>query len=223
MADIEFNYSCVALDKYSGEIWFPLGDKRGCVQFHETTWSRALTCFASVLKAVDSNDVTVSRSDKPGREPFRVPAFEVELFRKDPVAGIRLWTAADIVVDTRKSKSPSQMRPLPMGYDEKAEFFCENVFVRVDPEQRMVEDVVTGYWRPIDDNNMYIAGVDHTTKLLDMDKHKYWGEIPVEYVIGLPYERFFIPRAWNTSKPWVTKEVLVQKLSELRTMKENSK
>jgi hypothetical protein len=83
------------------------------------------------------------------------------------------------------------------GADTLADAFGEEVYLKV--RDGRFEDPATGRWVPLGFEQKLVGE---------------WVRVAITDLLGLPADRFFLPRRWNVSGPWITRAALLEKYEE---------
>lgn len=182
-------------------------------------------------------DVVLQRTDREGILPYKLDAATVQLLRTDPVAGIQAMEyhyGSPSVTEQRakEEREPTATRPIRAGHATLADAFGDVVYFKVRGHE--LECPGCGFW------GMYIspgllkdperAGQVVKTAFVCPKKchtrfivtcQQEWGYVDVEYLLEkTKLEAFYLPRAWNEGRPWVSRESLQKKYNEFNAEKE---
>lgn len=162
-----------------------------------------------------------------------------DLIRKDPVSYIRATSLpAQRVVLRRNSKvgvsDEVTIKPLPIraGSDALAEAFGDHVYLRVRPHPQVglqVECPGCGRWVGFAmraSTQQFLVKCDKGCSKptssatwvaieelapASKDENPRWAKVSTELLLAHAYERYYLPREWNTSGPWISHADLVKK------------
>lgn len=113
------------------------------------------------------------------------------------------------VAGAKRSEVP-QLRPLRAGHDTLADAFGEKLYCST--RDNSVECPVCGRWHRISAQKITVGCV--TGLLLSYEMRDNWAVASIEELLATQRTRYFLPRAWNTSGPWVSHENLQKKYDE---------
>jgi len=135
---------------------------------------------------------------------------EEELLRRNPLAFARALTLPTSRVVLKLGASVGQsVQPIKAGYDSLADAFGDFVYVRVRPGPR-VECPVCGRWRAslVDGALACTCGPLKVAGAVTPDRR--WLVLATRELLEScrDVQRFYLPRAWNTSGAWVGYEDL---------------
>ena len=183
----------------------------------------------SLRTALPDAAVTLLRTERRGARPLVLDEELRKLLRDDPVRAIRAMT-----VDVGSASKGS--RPVPSVFNAAAETFGERVYIRL--RNGVFEDPCTGTNRSIayspKDGGWFIRGERDSVsswlpvRLPELDGVDIdvsagmeavgaelakcrWATALVEDILKQNFNKYFLPRRWNTSGQWITR-------TELRTL-----
>ena len=181
--------------------------------------------------------VAIQRTDREGLTPYALEASTVKLLREDPVAAIQAMefptqSPSLTVQRAREERAPRVVVPIRAGHDTLADAFGDVVYFKV--REHELECPGCGFW------GMYAspgllkdkerAGEVFKTAFMCPKKcHTRfivtcmmgWGFVQAEYLLkNTTLSSFYLPRAWNEGKPWVSRESLQQKYDAYKKEKE---
>jgi len=162
-----------------------------------------------------------------------------ELIRKDPVSYIRATTMPPQRVTlkrttkvTVKDEVTIQPKPLRAGSDALAEAFGDQVYLRVRPDTAfglLVECPGCGRWVGFAmkaatqqflvkcDKGCSSPSRSGTWVAIDdlapisKEENPRWAKVSTEHLLTHNYARYYLPREWNTSGPWISHADLAKK------------
>ena len=111
-------------------------------------------------------------------------------------------------VDDKVSMGSAVMTSIRAGVDTFADAFGDRLYFRYKGGK--VESPLTGRW------------IEEDGQLFDCEEHERWLSLSTDQLLHTQRERYFIPRAWNTSGPWITHEDLQKKYDKYIEEKENA-
>jgi hypothetical protein len=155
------------------------------------------------------------RTDRAGLAPIRMGDEEAELFRKDLATAIqnRTFSARTINVGVgKKEEAINMVQPLTTGYEMRADFFGEVVFVRM--KDGKLECPECGKWAHgvlEKDPNFYFCNDCGLLTHVE-EKSSDWAGIKVQGLTDSTIERLFLPRKWNKNGNWISRVELQQML-----------
>lgn len=239
MATLQDNEPIVVLSyrRSSGELstgYITLIDSaaEGWVQedFQDIEYKRMLSLFARVLRENPGTKAGIQRIDRAGLSTMVLSDEETELFRKDPAAAIQARTVPPQVVHigVDKSASVNMAVPFTVGYDMRADFFGEVVFVkgRKHPNEHLLECPYCGYWAKANHVLSIFTCANCSSHTEAVDKQEKWVGVSVEQLLlnGTVKEQgFFLPRAWNKNGNWISEKELRDMYSNYLKEKETVK
>lgn len=165
-------------------------------------WHALLRKLATFLSAFPQLGLVLHRTDHAYAVPSRIGDAETQLFRTDPVQAIRNWTHQNFTIT-------NPMAPIPAGYEVLPDVFGDVTYVK--RQGRAIEC-------PTDGNNLLLLDDGEND---DASTLRFFGApLPIQFVsehwatcktadlLAIPTDKFFLPRAWNASPPWISHEAL---------------
>ena len=222
---IILSYRRVGQDLSTGSVlsWKEDGTNAQVLEsFDSLSYQDLLLRFASHMKSHPSASGVFHRTDKPGLAPMKIIDEEAELFREDPHKAIQHYLVPRQVVHVGVPKYVDKFEtiipPLVVGYDMRADFFGELVFVRV--REGKIECPSCGKWvGPVGTLSTSVpCSCGLKTEVEDL-QHR-WAGVSVQSLLSSGVERFFLPRKWNENGNWISRDELQKKLSEYQEEKE---
>ena len=233
-AELLLRYERVDLEggasAYSGEILERVEDGSEPVVrlevFSCTTFKKILICLSKLLSAKDYSRVVMERIDRQGLAPVVLDVPTTELLRMDPAKAIRMMSyEGDPTFSGKSRQSPPPI--ILAGYDTISETLGDVVYCRVKPHKFMggltspaIECPGCGRWIqalrelrctescPIVVRVTYVEG---------------WGRVPTGVLLNLALPRYFLPRGFNKSKPWISRETLQELYDQWLLIREQNK
>lgn len=229
----------------SGAIiyWPSESEAEALHHFEDATYKYMLSLLSVALRDRPGTRAAIQRTDRPGLAPMLLSAEESDLFRHDPAAAIQARTVPPQVVhigvdkpNTEPAPPPSSFEnmavPLTAGYDIRANFFGELVFVRAREisQGAVIECPYCGHWVAEGKGPERQAGLLPAFDCQDCGGHtrvedlqERWAGVPVKWLLGEgpAFERgYFLPREWNKNGNWISKEELQKMYSRYLEEKE---
>lgn len=182
--------------------------------------------------------VSIQRTDHQGLLPYVLDARTVVLLRTDPVAAVAalslpMDSPSDIVKRVIENRTPLVTPPIRVGHAVMSDAFGEHVYFRV--RRHELECPGCGFWGmyaiPALLNSEERAGEEFKTAFVCPKKCKerfivscleVWGYVRVEDLLKSKLNSFYLPRAWNTNKPWVSRATLQQLYNEYKEESERA-
>jgi hypothetical protein len=189
----------------------------------EEKWATSSSSFAGLISRLSSilRDLKVEdcrlifrRTDRPGLRDFIASAEETTLIRLQPLEYLKRTNGYDRTVVVRDSVPPEQKLKVYIrtGYDTLADAFGEHVYAQYRDDGK-VECPCCGRW---------MAELDHYNvlscrcigRITTVRICGPWVEIPTPALTHLlTVQRFYMPRAWNLSGPWISRDNLSLKFN----------
>lgn len=208
--------------------------------FEAIEYAAMLRLLSGVLMGLPEETeakVHVQRTDRAGILPYTLDAASVTLLRTDPVAGLEAMSVASpspmqVLENIKLAARPPVPYPtLTAGAGTLADAFGETVACRIRDVQ--LECPGCGFWSdyalPAILNDPDRAGTAFKTifvcrkrchERFPVSCFKEWAFVSVQDLLKTPLPAFYLPRAWNHSRPWVSRDVLTQKYAEYTKEKE---
>lgn len=209
MDDIILEYKRVVGSQTSGRVFYREGDvELGVEPFENLTFAQMMVRFAEVVVRWPDAGAVIQRTDREGLQPFRLDKETTQLLRVDPVMVIRNMSSHDnVVVNLRKRPSSLSSSPLIVGYEAIAATFGDEVYARMRVD--VLECPGCGLWAPIVQDTSQCRSKACGLVLPVIQRGDRWGGVQVSALLATTCDRFFLPRGWNTTAPWVTREHLM--------------
>lgn len=157
---------------------------------------------------------------------MKLEAAEIELIRTDPAAWIRSMTIPDRTVVISDRKTASTLR---VGHDTLADAFGDKIYLA--KKDGLVECPGCGRWKGKVHTvvpgciSEYCSDCDLK---LPGDDHDKWMSVDTGILLTwsggvgcVRIDRFFIPRKWNETGPWISRADLSEKYHEFIEEKDN--
>lgn len=192
--DLWLKYKRVG-EKYEGEFAFDAKESIGSGTYE---WNELLRQLAILLSAFPQVGLVLHRADHEFAMPSRIGEAETQLFRTDPAQAIRNWTF-------QNSTITNPMAPIPVGYEVLPSAFGDHVylgFVRGHVESPFTGDLFSV---AIDDDG-WIR--DSALGIPMQEVTPNWVTCSVADLLASGADTFFIPREWNPTPPWISREEL---------------
>ena len=205
----------LAPDNSGGALqWTPLEE------FEKLSFSKMFTRLAHHLREQPEAAAVVYRNDRPGLIPYVLDPEVTALLRQDPVAAIHSLTYAPPPVAPPRERTavppasvPLEASPLRAGEDTLADAFGDEVYTPL--RAGAIECPGCGRWGKISDE----AGSPTFVCWRDCRKDDQvggypvtpggrWAAVAVRRLLATPSTRFWLPRAWNPSGPWISRDSL---------------
>lgn len=200
-----------------------------CVdQFENFDFCKVLSRLARTIVSNPGSKVIILRTDRPGLLPYALDSETVELFRVDPVAAIHSMTYGleEASVEKEENNKPLEAAPVRVGYETLADSFGEFLYLRT--RRAEVECPGCGLWsgfeRVPDGHALFKCEKRCLSTGLDLrfvvGISRLWAAVSVVALMGTDLERFYLPRAWNDGRSWISREELQDKYAAYVAEKE---
>jgi hypothetical protein len=221
--DVRMDYARLG-DKYVGEIYVQAQPTRGFLLWAEVidaTFVQLMTKLANCIREhAEVESVRLSRKELKDSF-YSLDKDLISLFIKDPAAAIRSMTQPDRVVHVRDVKPQALLRA---GTKTLADAFGDEVYIRhrvsSSNKRSTGECPFCGRWwmyrtveGPRSAEPIEFKCEACSTSIMGVIRSAVWIAIPTQNLLDLPNLKFFLPRAWNGSGSWITREDLAHKLS----------
>lgn len=178
----------------------------------DVTFERMVMTLSEQLRKVEATRLVWRRADHTNLQDYVSPPAELEFVKKLPAEFIKATEQYDnLRVVVRDSQPAERVKvELRTGYDTLAEAFGENVYVRFR-DDGYIECPCCGRWKARLEGDHVIV-CECNERVYNVDHVGSWVEICTENLLALVHvPRFYLPRAWNISGPWVTHADLSRK------------
>lgn len=217
-------------EAYSGKL---SGVEEGggfSISFFNYSFAKMLRALHLVLVEHQTADVVLGRLERPGLMSYTLDEGTLDLLRRDPVAAIKHFSPSFERGTLPPPKRPSTDPTLPsapqflrVGSETLADAFGELVLLR----QRVgrVECPKCGRYRAECGTGgcilcevcgfvVPVRGLGQCTDAVE------WVQVSVRCLLAARLDRYFLPRAWNSTPPWIYYYDLRSKLEDYLRNKE---
>jgi hypothetical protein len=164
----------------------------------------------------------IVRTERQGLFPVQLEPALLRMLREDPLQYIQRHTMPDRVADLRPPDRISKLAApyraprggLRAGHATLADAFGDYVYVRLRAGR--VENPCTGRWSPIPEMEDNSGITVHQAVLTDEKAKSGWLVIATTKLLQSAAPRFYLPREWNESGSWITKERLQEMYDQFR-------
>lgn len=217
-AELLVKYARVG-ELFDGEFCGPTAEE-SLLKFYGLTFAQKIRQLHLLLVQMMPPDTSVlfMRTERPGLMPVAIGPEMVELLRNDPTRFIAAHTIPDRVVvlspdkQGRISKLAQKMNvpkgsELRAGHATLADAFGDVTYLNM--RDGRVEHPITGRWCPCATLEMELNL--HFLEAINTDDGS-WLTVRTEELLQVHHAMgFYLPRAWNKTAPWISREALQQK------------
>lgn len=229
MADrsILLSYRRTEQDLCSGALCLRDDEAAVKVEFDNVDFIRMMARTAALLQESEAVEIWIERMDRPGLHPYKLEAAIVELLRTDPVQAIRSLNPQPVPppvgAPTRSRTVISQkMAPiLRAGHDTLADGLGDEVYSSKN-DANEIECPVCGRWSPTVDPAQERFWCPSCDVLLDVRLVTHWAVFRTEELLALQRARYYLPRAWNKTRAWISLQDLTEQYNHWKKIKENT-
>jgi hypothetical protein len=231
--------------EYNGTIWVQIWPTRGFMpeeEFEGYTFSRMMSRLASVLRKYEQCDHLVLERKEIEDSSYEMSPTEVQQLREDPAAAISSMQVPDRTVVVRDPEKlvcypkdePVMQSLLRAGHDTMADAFGYYTYFRLRDgkiecpyDGRWKEySVVTAFGTP----GVFYKGLDSdepgalwfSPDIVDENWSRTFTKTLLDVWEKKGLSRYFLPRRWNKSGPWISHEELKQKYETYLKEKEDA-
>lgn len=204
------------------------------IPFKGLTFSRMMGMLcSSVRDAKTVGTITLKRTEVKDSS-IQLGTGDIELMRTDPAAWIRGLSVPARTIHISKASKAQALSMLRTGHDTRADAFGEAVLVkRRRPATHMMDEVecpLCGRWHGVVTSTSTLSKATSvevscphvgTFNKLVMVVYGGWCVVEVPHLLNIPADRYFLPRKWNTSGPWIDARDLVAKLATFKQERAN--
>lgn len=201
------------------------------LQFEGWEFKDMLRSYCEALQKYPDARAVWQRNDRPGLVPYVLDQAVTELLRKDPVAGIESLSPPAISPSSTIRRVRAERAPVPVsiraGFDTLADSFGDEVYVK--HRNGRIECPGCGIWLELVSEMLEPGSffncrnprcAFHTGTLYGVKLTERWAAIAVSDLIYSKSKRFYLPRAWNDGRPWISMDDLSRKYLEYKKEKE---
>jgi len=173
--------------------------------------------FADLLHTQPEAEAWMLRTERPGLSPLELDPATTQLLREDPMKAIQPMIPPPVRVFVRDEVRPESTIKVRVrgGYDTLADAFGDEMYLR--HKDGKTECFGCGRWHPTDKSVVCYGEVN---EMIEGAVVGNWFVVNTARLISLCCERYFLPRAWNESGPWISHEDLQKKYDEYLKEKE---
>jgi hypothetical protein len=217
---------------YNGRYAITVGNETNEDLFYERTFSQMMSRLAKYVREFEGKcEVFLHRTEVEGSR-YKLDDELIQLLNVDPPRAIGAMHVPDRTLYVRDSAKPQATATVKLraGHDTLADAFGDEVYCRL--RKYDVEDPVTGRWhglcrsvsRQDEDPEPYSLIYEREGERLELFGYavgERWFRIRTEDLIGLDHaDRFYLPRLWNKSGSWISRDELLQMYAAYQKEKE---
>lgn len=208
MDDVVLEYRRDGAGVTSGRVFYREGEQESLVTpFEKRTFPQMMVLFAEAVTLLPEAGAIMQRNDRPGLQPFRLDKETVQLLRVDPVMVIRSMSFPDnTTVELKKKTSALPVSPIIVGYDAIASTFGDEVYARRRADR--LECPCCGVWAALSETESRCRSRACAVVVPVTMRGDRWASVAVPTLLATDRDRFFLPRGWNKTQPWVTRDDL---------------
>jgi len=194
--------------------------------FEQVAFKKLFVEVSHHLSAKEYERVILERTDRQGLAPMTLDAPTVELLRSDPAKAIRMMTyEGDNALSggTRRAPPPA----IAAGYDTISETVGDVIYCRVRFHKftsgltsPALECAGCGHWIPALRDLRCTKGCPLVIRATYVEG---WGQLPTKVLLDLAFPHYFLPRGFNPTKPWISREDLQALYDQWLRVKEQHK
>ena len=173
------------------------------VSFDRWPYSKMLSQLSDMLNFYEAKHVVVCRPSKLKVHESKLDSETVEQIRLDPKAAEAAMTFT-ATVNVRDTASVKPAAVLPTGTATVADSFGESVYVARRGEE--LECPFCGMWTPLKDREC--RNCAHAVLSFSYSAHHPWVCCSTHGLLQIDVPRYYLPRAWNPTSPWISKDAL---------------
>lgn len=177
----------------------------GLWEFEKTHFNKLLGEASRRLNNpdIDIQKIIIERIDRQGLRPVVLDNPTQEVLKTDPVVAIRLLNYEGNLMRS-EGKGRTAPPPIRSGYDTLSESIGEEIFCR--QHKGMVECPGCGMWSTA--NGPFTCKKKCQISQVPVTFTETWAKFKVTDLLQLNLDKYFIPREFNPTKPWITWEAL---------------
>lgn len=206
-ADIRLEYRRIGTS-YSGVITVQVETTSGhfCdYGFVDYPYSRMMSRLAKTIQKYDEVTVVFVRTELKYAS-YELDQKVIALLRSDPALAIRSMSVEPIRVIVRDKPTSLPAGLLRVGHGTLAASFGDEVYCAVRSDT--IECPVCGRWSRATVKDIMCMNPACFLRLRGKRVGVPWFAVKTEDVLGANAPRYFLPRPWNPSGGWITREEL---------------
>lgn len=222
MVDIVLEYKRVG-NLSTGQLVRREGEEASYLcSFQEEAFDNMIRRFAAALQEEPSARGVIQRTDRAGLTPYVLDQRLVAMFRTNPEAAVASMSPGGPMVNFQRKVEEQTpiVTTVRAGFDTLANAFGDTVYSKL--KDGKVECPGCGLWSS--------HGGDHLAcrnnkcslymRAISLEPRRRWAGLRTKELILLGHcSRFYLPRAWNDGRSWVTREELEQKYNDFQKEK----
>lgn len=188
----------------TGHIDIVLEKSKQRIGFEDFSFARAVRRFAGIaIEHPEAALFMMRLEQKPKPVAMHLNEAQSKALREDTEAFIQELSPPPQRVVIRKTSTVSvgDAVTFKAGADVLADAFGDEVYIRRRGE--MYESPITGRWVSAGEIGAWTLSVNES-----------WASVPTHLLLAEKKDRYFLPRAWNTSGPWISHADLEKKYFE---------
>jgi hypothetical protein len=190
-------------------------DNAVTVSFEHYDFANMLRCMSKYLDAGES--VSFIRIDRQDIAPYVLDDALSILVRDNVEAAIEQMSQPDIRIVVGRPEAPPAVVSACDGTLSKAFGSRLHIRRREDKGTELVECPFCGSWAPTCDGYLKCKK-GHTCRFGGLSSQ--YVSVLGEDLLASTEDRFFLPREWNSKRPWISRETLTEMHKEFLAQKE---
>jgi hypothetical protein len=160
--------------------------------------------------------IVIERTDRQGLRPIVLDYPTQEILKTDPALAVRLLNYEGRAVYGSGGVAQAQKAPPPLrsGYETLAESIGEEIYCR--QRKGLVECPGCGMWSTA--NNPFYCKKQCLIANVPVEYTEEWAKFKVLHLLDLHLPKYFIPRGFNKTKPWISNSELKKLFSTWRAL-----
>lgn len=201
--------------------------------FEDTSFSDMIVKLHKALAEFpDCMDVEFQRQELKNLPPFVLSSGDIELIRTDPVKAVKAMSPPPVRVNVGESLGKAQLgepmkKTIRAGHDTLADAFGDAIYCSLKSSGE-VECPMCGRWGRVSiapnmlgQLNCHCGAAILGRAYVDKGAKRGWWGVDIQVLFqDTKGDRFYLPRAWNKTGPWISREDLQARYEEYLKEKE---
>lgn len=225
-------------DAFQGSIFLREEDEKKIIFiFSGQDFRTIMQWLSDSLRQYPDSSAVIERTDRDGIKPIKLTPSQTNLLREDPEEALKqMEPPHEKLINIGKGPSPVArigdvvqvrvplQKGLVVGHDSFADAFGDRLYCRAN--EGKIECPGCGHWMPID-TIMELRLLDCTRcdlgVIVDEAGSSWWSVDTYDLLMTDGNDRFFFPRAWNKTPPWISRDDLQKRYDIFIEEKSNAR
>lgn len=194
--------------------------------FDGIEWEAMMLLFAEALKKAPDAAGVIQRTDREGLKPYIIGTMELERFRTDPMGAINAMTFHVAKTARPEPVAENVMKPLPASISALVDVFGDVLWLHAESsalnDGYLVECPVSASMVPLLGNHINLPDGQLLLGSESLYLKNGWFGVSAFELLLKGFSKYYVPRAWNESGPWIDWDELDKKLKDFDQERERA-